>query len=89
MLVEKSIYDETVERVKKFANSMKVDVATKEGDHIGPVVSKTQFDKIQSLIQVGIDEGAKLVAGGTGKPDGLDKGSVSYTHLTLPTKRIV
>ena len=48
MLVEKSIYDETVERVKKFANSMKVDVATKEGDHIGPVVSKAQFDKIQS-----------------------------------------
>ena len=47
---------------------------TKEGDHIGPVVSKTQFDKIQSLIQVGIDEGAKLVAGGTGKPEGLDQG---------------
>ena len=74
MLVEKSIYDETVERVKNFANSMKVDIATKEGDHIGPVVSKAQFDKIQALIQVGIDEGAKLVAGGTGKPDGLDKG---------------
>ena len=74
MLVEKSMYDEAVERVKNFANSMKVDVATKQGDHIGPVVSKTQFDKIQSLIQVGIDEGAKLVAGGTGKPDGLDKG---------------
>ncbi len=69
MLVEKSMYNEAVERVKKFANSMKVDVATKEGDHIGPVVSKTQFDKIQSLIQVGIDEGAKLVAGGTGKPE--------------------
>ena len=67
MLVEKSMYDEAVERVKNFANSMKVDVATKEGDHIGPVVSKIQFDKIQSLIQVGIDEGAKLVAGGTGK----------------------
>ena len=78
MLVEKSIYDETVERVKKFANSMKVDVATKEGDHIGPVVSKTQFDKIQSLIQVGIDEGAKLVAGGVGKPDGLD---LSLIHI--------
>ena len=74
MLVEKSIYDETVEKVKNFANSMKVDVATKEGDHIGPVVSKAQFDKIQTLIQVGIDEGAKLVAGGIGKPDGLDKG---------------
>ena len=75
MLVEKSIYADTIERVKNFANSMKVDVATKEGDHIGPVVSKAQFDKIQALIQVGIvDEGAKLVAGGTGKPDGLDKG---------------
>ena len=74
MLVEKSMYDEAVERVKNFANSMKVDVANKEGDHIGPVVSKTQFDKIQSLIQVGIDEGAKVVAGGLGKPEGLDKG---------------
>ena len=74
MLVEKSIYSETVERVKKFANEMKVDVSAKEGDHIGPVISETQFNKIQTLIQKGIDEGAKLVAGGLGKPDGLDKG---------------
>ena len=74
MLVEKSIYSETVERVKKFANEMKVDVSAKEGDHIGPVISDTQFNKIQTLIQKGIDEGAKLVAGGLGKPDGLDKG---------------
>jgi len=74
MLVEKSIYSETVERVKKFANEMKVDVSAKEGDHIGPVISGTQFNKIQTLIQKGIDEGAKLVAGGLGKPDGLDKG---------------
>jgi len=74
MLVEKSIYSETVERVKKFANEMKVDVSAKEGDHIGPVISDTQFNKIQTLIQKGIDEGAKLVAGGPGKPDGLDKG---------------
>ena len=74
MLVEKSIYSETVERVKKFANETKVDVSAKEGDHIGPVISDTQFNKIQALIQKGIDEGAKLVAGGLGKPDGLDKG---------------
>jgi len=74
MLVEKSIYSETVERVKKFANEMKVDVSAKEGDHIGPVISDTQFNKIQTLIQKGIDEGAKLVAGGLGKPDGLDNG---------------
>jgi aldehyde dehydrogenase (NAD+) len=44
MLVEKPLYAEAVERVKKFANSMKVDVATKEGDHIGPVVSKIQLE---------------------------------------------
>ena len=74
MLVEKSIYSETVERVKKFANEMKVDVSAKEGDHIGPVISDTQFNKIQTLIQKGINERAKLVAGGLGKPDGLDKG---------------
>ena len=74
MLVEKSIYSETVERVKKFTNEMKVDVSAKEGDHIGPVISETQFNKIQTLIQKGINEGAKLVAGGLGKPDGLDKG---------------
>ncbi len=74
MLVEKSIYDEAVERVKKFANSMKVGDPKKEGEHIGPVVSEVQYEKIQSLIQKGIDEGAKLVAGGVGKPDGIDKG---------------
>ena len=41
---------------------------------IGPVVSKAQFDKIQALIQAGIDEGATLVSGGTGRPDGLQRG---------------
>jgi len=74
MLVEKSIYNETVEKVKELANNTKVDVPEKEGDHIGPVVSEVQFNKIQTLIQKGIDEGAKLVAGGTGKPKGLEKG---------------
>ena len=38
------------------------------------MVSKAQFDKIQGLIQKGIDEGATLVAGGPGRPDGLNKG---------------
>ncbi len=74
MLVEKSIYNDAIERVKKFANDLKVDNPSKEGDHIGPVISETQFNKIQTLIQKGIDEGAKLVAGGIGKPDGLEKG---------------
>ena len=74
MLVEKSMYNEAVERLKKYANEFKVDDPNKEGDHIGPVISETQFNKIQNLIQKGIDEGAKLVAGGPGKPSGLDKG---------------
>ncbi len=74
MLVEKSMYTQAVERVKQFANEMKVGDPNKEGEHIGPVVSEVQYKKIQSLIQKGIDEGATLVAGGIGKPDGIEKG---------------
>jgi aldehyde dehydrogenase (NAD+) len=74
MLVEKSIYKRAVKEAAEEANNIKVDVAQKKGDHIGPVVSKTQFDKIQDLIQSGIDEGATLVAGGPDRPDGLNKG---------------
>ena len=74
MLVEKSMYSQAVERVKQFANEMKVGDPNKEGEHIGPVVSEVQYKKIQSLIQKGIDEGATLVAGGIGKPDGIEKG---------------
>ena len=74
MLVEKSMYDEAIERLKKYTESFEVGDPKKEGEHIGPVISETQYNKIQTLIQKGIDEGAKLVAGGTGKPDGLDKG---------------
>jgi aldehyde dehydrogenase (NAD+) len=74
MLVEKSLYSEAIERLKKFANEFKVDDPNKEGDHIGPVISENQFNKIQSLIKKGIDEGANLVAGGPGKPEGLKDG---------------
>ena len=74
MLVEKSMYNEAIGRLKKYTENFEVGDPKKEGEHIGPVISENQFKKIQSLIQKGIDEGAKLVAGGTGKPDGLDKG---------------
>jgi aldehyde dehydrogenase (NAD+) len=74
MLIEKSMYPEAIERLKKYTNEFKVDDPNKEGEHIGPVISDTQFNKIQSLIQKGIDEGAKLVAGGPGKPKGLSNG---------------
>ena len=74
MLVQKSMYNEAIERLKKYTENFEVGDPKKEGEHIGPVISENQFKKIQALIQKGIDEGAKLVAGGTGKPDGLDKG---------------
>ena len=74
MLVEKSIYERAVKEAADEANKIKVDVAEKKGDHIGPVVSKTQYDKIINLIQSGIDEGATLVAGGVERPQKLSKG---------------
>ena len=74
MLVEKSSYEEAVSYAKEIFNSTSVDSSDKQGDHIGPVVSSTQFDKIQDLIQSGIDEGAELVTGGTGRPEGLTQG---------------
>ena len=74
MLVERSFYDKAVEIAKETALSTKTDIASKEGRHIGPLVSQLQFDKVQALIQAGIDEDATLVIGGTGKPEGLEKG---------------
>ena len=74
MLVEKSIYKEAIERLKRYTEKFEVGDPKKEGEHIGPVISQTQYNKIQTLIKKGIDEGAKLVAGGPGKPEGLEKG---------------
>ena len=74
MLVEKSIYERAVKNATDEANKIKVDVASKKGDHIGPVVSKVQYDKIINLINSGIDEGATLAAGGPELPNGLNKG---------------
>jgi len=74
MLVEKSIYQRAVNEAVDEANKIKVNIASKKGDHIGPVVSKVQYDKIINLIKDGIKEGATLAAGGPELPSGLDKG---------------
>ena len=74
MLVERSIYDQAVETAIEAASQSTVGHSAEHGRHIGPAVSQLQFDKIQHLIGVGIDEGARLIAGGLGRPDGLDKG---------------
>ena len=74
LLVEESIYDTMVEKVEKVVNAIKIGNPMEEGDHMGPVVNKRQYDNIQRLIQIGIDEGARLVCGGTGLPEGFNKG---------------
>ena len=58
----------------KATESVVVGDPSAEGTTMGPVVSEVQFNKIQGLIQMGIDEGAKLVTGGVGLPDGIEKG---------------
>ncbi|EJF89414.1 aldehyde dehydrogenase family protein [Bartonella tamiae] len=74
MMVERSIYEQTVENAKLIAEQIQVASAHNKGNHIGPVVSKTQYDKIQDLIQSGIDEGAVLITGGTGLPADMNRG---------------
>ncbi|MBB4092127.1 aldehyde dehydrogenase family protein [Brucella pecoris] len=74
MLVERSVYDKAVELARKVTEDTKVGDPAQEGDHIGPLSSSIQFEKVQTLIQKGIDEGARLVAGGTGRPDGFSEG---------------
>ncbi|HHX89666.1 MAG TPA: aldehyde dehydrogenase family protein [Paracoccus sp.] len=74
MLVERSIYDKAIEIAAETAQKTRVASAHDSGGHIGPVVNAAQFDKIQGLIQKGIDEGARLVAGGLGRPEGLNRG---------------
>ena len=74
MLVEKSIYQKAIEEAVDEANKIKVDLASKKGDHIGPVVSKVQYDKIINLIKSGINEGATLATGGPELPNNLNKG---------------
>ena len=74
MLVQRPIYEQAVEIAKAVAESIKVGSAHEGGKHIGPVVSEAQYTKIQGLIETGITEGARLVAGGLGRPDGLNRG---------------
>lgn len=74
MLVERSIYDQAVAAAAVLAEKTEVDAAHIEGRHIGPVVSEVQYDKIQTLIRKGIDEGARIVAGGPGRPEGQQQG---------------
>ncbi len=74
MLVEASAYDEAVAIARRVAEKVTLGDPTARGAHLGPVASKAQYDKIQRLIEVAIDEGATLVAGGPGRAEGFERG---------------
>lgn len=74
LLVERSCYGEALRIAKQTADSITVGDPTQEGDHIGPLFDKIQYDRVQAMIKVGLAEGATLLAGGPGRPEGLAKG---------------
>jgi len=74
MLVPAARLAEVEAIAKRISASVVVGDPTSEGTTMGPVVSKVQFDRVEGYIEKGIAEGAKVVAGGTGRPEGLAKG---------------
>ena len=74
MLVPRSRMAEAARVAKRAADDTKVGDPAAEGTSIGPLSSKAQFEKVQSLIRKGIEEGAELIAGGPGRPEGISKG---------------
>jgi aldehyde dehydrogenase (NAD+) len=74
MLVHRSQRDRVLELARRVVEGVKLGDPWEPATTMGPVASRAQFDKVQRLIQSGIDEGATLVVGGTGRPQGLDRG---------------
>ncbi|SHI43878.1 aldehyde dehydrogenase (NAD+) [Shimia gijangensis] len=74
MLVERSHYAKAIEQAKAAGDATQVGPTSDSGRHLGPVVSELQYNKIQGLIETGIKEGATLLTGGLGRPEGINKG---------------
>lgn len=74
MLVERSVYERVAELAVASAEAQAVGDPKHEGDQIGPLVSATQYARVQGLIEAGMREGARLLAGGPGRPEGLNRG---------------
>ena len=81
MLVEASVYGQVAELAVDAFASITLGNPQQQGDHLGPVISQPHWHKVQGLIQVGIDEGATLLTGGVGKPQGFEQGY--YVKPTL------
>jgi aldehyde dehydrogenase (NAD+) len=74
LLVEQSCYDSVLEIAKSVAENLIVGDPNDESTEIGPLFDKIQFDRVQTMIQLGITEGCRLLTGGLGKPNSLDVG---------------
>ena len=74
LLVERSCYDEVLAIAKRAAEATVVGNPAQAGNHIGPLFDRIQYDRVQAMIQKGLDEGATLLTGGLGKPDGFETG---------------
>jgi aldehyde dehydrogenase (NAD+) len=83
LLIHESQLPEALYIAKTFAESLVIGDPLKEGCQLGPIANEAQFNRIQAMIKVGIEEGAELLCGGTGRPNGLDRGF--YARPTIFT----
>jgi aldehyde dehydrogenase (NAD+) len=74
MLVERPVYEDAIKIAAEIGAKVQVGDPADEGRHIGPLVSEVQFNKVQGLIETAIDEGARVVLGGAGRPEGFNRG---------------
>lgn len=74
MLVERSCLDEVLEIAESVGNSHQCGDPMKEGWHLGPLANEIQFERVQHLIKKGIEQNARLICGGAGKPEGFEAG---------------
>lgn len=74
LLVQRLVYDQAVEIARRVGSEAKVGNPQEAGEHIGPLVSDIQYGRVQALIEAGIAEGAELLVGGPGKPEGFETG---------------
>jgi len=74
LLVERSVYAQAVEYAAQAGAAVPVIHPADKGNGIGPLASKRQFDTVQRYIKIGIDEGARVLCGGLGRPEGFEHG---------------
>jgi len=81
LLVERSCYDRVLDIAAQAAADQTVGDPADTGDHIGPLFDQLQYDRVQAMIEVGLNEKARLIAGGQGKPEGFERGC--YARPTI------